>query len=112
MSPRRGGYGIGADLDDVTVGVDDWIPRRPRRQVMSRQFRAAMMVPTDIVSMSVNIGAMSVEKSFVRGKSEAVFRITTAVLGKSGRDLRITGSGLGKCDAVLRISRAVSGESG
>jgi hypothetical protein len=66
---------------------------------------------TDIVSMSVNIEAMSVEKSSVTDKFRLVLPITAAVLGNSGRGLRIIGSLLGRRVAVLLISEAVSGNT-
>jgi hypothetical protein len=60
--------------------------------------------------MSVNIEAMSVEKTSVRRKSKLVLGLRTAVLGKSGNVFRITGSLLGKGVAVLWIGEAVLGD--
>jgi hypothetical protein len=66
---------------------------------------------TDIVAMSVNIEATSVEKSSVRGKSELVFRLTAPVRGKSSSVFRLRASVRGKCRAVFRLSTVVSGVS-
>jgi hypothetical protein len=69
------------------------------------------ILPADIDSMLVNTGAMSVEKSSVRGKSALVFRLTVPVRGKTASVFRLRASLRGKRRAVFRLSTSVSADS-
>jgi hypothetical protein len=69
------------------------------------------ILTTDIDSMLVNTGAVSAERSFVRGKSALVFRLTAPVRGKTASVFRLRASLRGKRRAVFRLNTSVSADS-
>jgi hypothetical protein len=66
---------------------------------------------TNIVSVSVNIEAMSVEKDFVSGKVMAVCRLKGSLLGKIQVVWGLTDSLLAKRALVFRLKEGVSGNT-